>query len=133
MDEATNIGAKPEQPASHELGSVPFSGRPDALFERHLLSDAVVEPSGAYDRQRLEALASRSGSKRPPPAPAGQATASVSNKSSRPTRLFRNPACRISIRIAGFMRRARLEDRLRAKAAPTVQRGLALRLLTAWA
>ena len=63
MDEATNIGAKPEQPASHELGSVPFSGRPDALFERHLLSDAVVEPSGAYDRQRLEALASRSGSK----------------------------------------------------------------------
>jgi glycogen phosphorylase len=57
MDEATNIGAKPEQPALHEFGSVPFSGRPDALFERHLLSDAVVEPSGAYDRQRFEALA----------------------------------------------------------------------------
>ncbi|MDP9137082.1 MAG: glycogen phosphorylase, partial [Pseudomonadota bacterium] len=57
MDEATNISAKPQQPASHDLGSVPFSGRPDALFERHLLSDAVVEPSGAYDRQRFEALA----------------------------------------------------------------------------
>ena len=57
MDEATNIGVKPEPPASHDLGSVPFSGRPDALFERHLLSDAVVEPSGAYDRQRFEALA----------------------------------------------------------------------------
>ena len=47
----------PEQPAFHDFGSVPFSGRPDALFERHLLSDAVVEPSGAYDRQRFEALA----------------------------------------------------------------------------
>jgi len=57
MDEATNVGAKPEQPAFHEFGSVPFSGRPDALFERHLLADAVVEPSGAYDRQCFEALA----------------------------------------------------------------------------
>ena len=57
MNEATNVSAKPEQPALHEFGSVPFSGRPDALFERHLLSDAVVEPSTAYDRQRFEALA----------------------------------------------------------------------------
>ena len=55
MNEATNVSAQPEQPAFHELGSVPFSGRPDALFERHLLSDAVVEPSTAYDRQRFEA------------------------------------------------------------------------------
>ena len=57
MDEATKAGAMPEQPAFHDFGSVPFSGRADALFERHLLSDAVVEPSGAYDRQRFEALA----------------------------------------------------------------------------
>ena len=57
MNEATNVGAKPEQPAFHDFGSVPFSGRADALFERHLLSDAVVEPSAAYDRQRFEALA----------------------------------------------------------------------------
>jgi starch phosphorylase len=57
MNEATSVSAKPEQPARHEFGSVPFSGRPDALFERHLLSDAVVEPSTAYDRQRFEALA----------------------------------------------------------------------------
>ena len=57
MDDATHVSTKPEQPAFHDLGSVPFSGRPDALFERHLLSDAVVEPSTAYDRQRFEALA----------------------------------------------------------------------------
>ncbi|GLS23586.1 alpha-1,4 glucan phosphorylase [Labrys miyagiensis] len=36
--------------------SVPFFGQADALFERHLLSDAVVEPVGAYERQRFEAL-----------------------------------------------------------------------------
>ena len=57
MDEATNIGVMPEQSAARDFGSVPFSGRADALFERHLLSDSVVEPSGAYDRQRFEALA----------------------------------------------------------------------------
>ena len=57
MDEATNVGASRSSRAFHEFGSVPFSGRPDALFERHLLSDAVVEPSAAYDRQRFEALA----------------------------------------------------------------------------
>ncbi len=57
MDENTNIGSTQQQSASDELGSIPFSGGPDALFERHLLSDAVVLPSTAYDRQRFEALA----------------------------------------------------------------------------
>lgn len=57
MDEAIRAGMTPAPPAFHDFGSIPFSGRADALFERHLLSDAVVEPSGAYDRQRFEALA----------------------------------------------------------------------------
>jgi len=57
MDDAIKAGATSAQPAFHDFGSIPFSGRADALFERHLLSDAVVEPSGAYDRQRFEALA----------------------------------------------------------------------------
>jgi glycogen phosphorylase len=57
VDEATNVGATPAQTASQDFGPVPFAGRADALFERHLLSDAVVEPSTAYDRQRFEALA----------------------------------------------------------------------------
>jgi starch phosphorylase len=57
MNDTTNVGAKPQERALHEFGSIPFSGRPDALFERHLLSDAVVLPSAAYDRQRFEALA----------------------------------------------------------------------------
>ena len=57
MDDAIRAGATPAQRTFHDFGSIPFSGRPDAMFERHLLSDAVVEPSGAYDRQRFEALA----------------------------------------------------------------------------
>jgi starch phosphorylase len=57
MDEATDVSARAEQVELHDFGSVPFSGRADALFERHLLSDAVVEPSDAYERQRFEALA----------------------------------------------------------------------------
>ena len=57
MDQATIAGTTPAPPAFHDFGSIPFAGRPDALFERHLLSDAVVEPSGAYDQQRFEALA----------------------------------------------------------------------------
>ena len=57
MDELIRGGAMPEQPELHDFGSVPFAGRPDALVERHLLSDAVVYPSGAYERQRFEAVA----------------------------------------------------------------------------
>ncbi len=57
MTEANRAGKTPTPPAFPDFGSIPFSGRPDAMFERHLLSDAVVEPSDAYDRQRFEALA----------------------------------------------------------------------------
>jgi glycogen phosphorylase len=34
-----------------------LSGRIDALFVRHLLSDAVIDPTIAYERQRFEAAA----------------------------------------------------------------------------
>jgi starch phosphorylase len=57
MDELIRGGAMPEQLQLHDFGSVPFAGRPDALVERHLLSDAVVYPSCAYERQRFEAVA----------------------------------------------------------------------------
>jgi starch phosphorylase len=57
MDELIRGGAMPKQLQLHDFGSVPFAGRPDALVERHLLSDAVVNPSGAYERQRFEAVA----------------------------------------------------------------------------
>src|ERR1700722_10158559 len=57
MDQATDVDTKTEPPALHDFGPVPFSGRADALFERHLLSDAVVDPSVAQERQRFEAVA----------------------------------------------------------------------------
>ena len=57
MDELIRAGAMPKPLQPHDFGSVPFAGRPDALVERHLLSDAVVNPSGAYERQRFEAVA----------------------------------------------------------------------------
>jgi glycogen phosphorylase len=57
MDELIRDGAMPEQLPLHDFASVPFAGRPDALVERHLLSDAVVNPQAAYERQRFEAVA----------------------------------------------------------------------------
>jgi hypothetical protein len=56
-----------------------------------------------------------------------------SDKSIQSTMQFQDPGCRISIQVADFMGRARLEHRLRAKAEATIQPGLALRRLTAWA
>ncbi|MDE1994390.1 MAG: glycogen/starch/alpha-glucan phosphorylase [Rhizobiaceae bacterium] len=57
MDEMTDVGAMREHLHLHDFDAVPFLGRADAMFERHLLSDALVEPSTAYERQRFEALA----------------------------------------------------------------------------
>src|SRR3954471_14690235 len=57
MDEAADIGTLPEQLARQDFGSVAFAGGADALFERHLRFDAVVEPAAAYERKRFEALA----------------------------------------------------------------------------
>src|SRR5437588_10376560 len=38
-------------------GPVELTGTPDALYERHLLFDNVVDPAAASARQRYEALA----------------------------------------------------------------------------
>ena len=57
MDDLIRSGAMPNQFQLHDFASVPFAGRPDALVERHLLSDAVVYPQAAYERQRFEAVA----------------------------------------------------------------------------
>jgi starch phosphorylase len=57
MDDLIRSGAMPNQLQLHDFASVPFAGRPDALVERHLLSDAVVYPQAAYERQRFEAVA----------------------------------------------------------------------------
>ena len=57
MDKITETGTQPQPLLFHDFGDVPFLGAPDALFERHLLSDAVIEPDNAYDRQHFEAVA----------------------------------------------------------------------------
>jgi glycogen phosphorylase len=57
MDNVTGANAKSKQTNLRDFASIPFLGEADALFERHLLSDAVVEPATAYDRQQFEAVA----------------------------------------------------------------------------
>jgi starch phosphorylase len=55
MDEVT--GATTAVNRREPDGLAPLPERIDALFVRHLLSDAVVDPTTAYDRQRFEAAA----------------------------------------------------------------------------
>ncbi len=57
MAKVKDVGVKPKKLRLHDFGDIPFLGQPDALFERHLLSDAVVEPANAYERQNFEAVA----------------------------------------------------------------------------
>jgi len=54
--------AAPTAPATDLLeqygcGPIRFSGNQDALYERHLLFDDVVDPSAAGGRERFEAAA----------------------------------------------------------------------------
>jgi len=56
MDEGS-VNTTSKQSVPQEFSAVPFVGQDDALFERHLLSDAVVERTSSYERQRFEALA----------------------------------------------------------------------------
>ena len=56
MDEGS-VNSTSKQSVPQEFSAVPFVGQDDALFERHLLSDAVVERTSSYERQRFEALA----------------------------------------------------------------------------
>jgi glycogen phosphorylase len=57
MVESTDVGVLPEGLALHHYGSAEFGDGVEALFQRHLRFDAVVDPATAYERQRFEALA----------------------------------------------------------------------------
>ncbi len=57
MDEAKNSETAPEHLAEYGCGPVQFSGNIDALFERHLRFDDIVDPAAAGARQKFEAAA----------------------------------------------------------------------------
>src|SRR5262252_2030600 len=57
MSEATNIVAGPDLLEQYGCGPIRFSGHSDALYERHLLFDDVVDPLAAGGRERFEAAA----------------------------------------------------------------------------
>jgi starch phosphorylase len=59
-----NAGARtPSAPDTEKLlaqygcGPIQFTGTADALYERHLLFDNVVDPAAAGPRERYEAVA----------------------------------------------------------------------------
>ena len=52
-----NEAERQELLARYGCGPIRFSGRDDALYERHLLFDAVVAPDDAGPRERFEAAA----------------------------------------------------------------------------
>ena len=55
MDEATTVATAMKSVQQHARART--SNRIDALFVQHLLSDSVVEPTAANERQRFEAAA----------------------------------------------------------------------------
>ena len=57
MDETTTVVAHAEFPKHYGSDPVRFSGRADALFERHLRFDDVIDPRSADARQTFEAAA----------------------------------------------------------------------------
>ncbi|SCB39502.1 glycogen/starch/alpha-glucan phosphorylase [Rhizobium hainanense] len=57
MDELIHADAVEKHAHLPNLSSMPYLGQADTFFERHLLSDALVEPATAYQRQRFEAMA----------------------------------------------------------------------------
>ena len=57
MDETTNVVAHAEFPKHYGSDPVRFSGHPDALLERHLLFNDLIDPSIAGARQTFEAAA----------------------------------------------------------------------------
>ena len=56
MDEAMDVMAQ-DLLRGYGCAHVQFSGRPDALFERHLLFDDIIDPTTAEARERFEAAA----------------------------------------------------------------------------
>jgi len=57
MNEATDIVAGPNLLEQYGCGPIRFSGHQDALYERHLLFDDVIDPVDAGARERFEAAA----------------------------------------------------------------------------
>ena len=57
MSEATAIVPDPDLLTQYGCGPIRFSGHTDALYERHLLFDDVIDPLDAGARERFEAAA----------------------------------------------------------------------------
>ena len=57
MDEMTKTSAVPHRPGRYGYDAIRFSGEADALFERHLRFDSVVDPTAAGARDKFEAAA----------------------------------------------------------------------------
>ena len=57
MNEARDIVPDPELLTRYGCGPIRFSGHQDALYERHLLFDDVIDPVDAGARERFEAAA----------------------------------------------------------------------------
>jgi starch phosphorylase len=57
MDEMTKASAVPHRPGRYGYDAIRFSGEADALFERHLRFDSVVDPAAAGARDKFEAAA----------------------------------------------------------------------------
>src|SRR5215471_12401125 len=57
MNEATDTVVEPNLLEQYGCGPIRFSGHGDALYERHLLFDDVIDPLAAGARERFEAAA----------------------------------------------------------------------------
>ncbi len=57
MNEATDLVAGTDLLEQYGCGPIRFSGHQDALYERHLLFDDVIDPATAEARDRFEAAA----------------------------------------------------------------------------
>src|SRR5580704_11934488 len=61
MEILTDHSANPESRAElleqYGCGPIQFSGNSDALYERHLLFDDIIDPAAAGARERFEAAA----------------------------------------------------------------------------
>ena len=57
MNEATDIVPDRDLLTQYGCGPIRFSGHTDALYERHLLFDDVIDPVAAGARERFEAAA----------------------------------------------------------------------------
>jgi starch phosphorylase len=57
MNNAPDLVAGPDLLEQYSCGPIPFSGHHNALYERHLLFDNVIDPAVAGPRERFEAAA----------------------------------------------------------------------------